>query len=228
MPNSNMSKAGSIAARPRETGDETGADGIDSVREHDRHSAGRLLAMPPLSGLPWPARHLVPARPIRPHILTIAIRSPAAQRMSMRTLRPSIQPSCCKPPKNDAMRACASRSFAAGLISTPMRRIRSACCARATNGQAAAAPPSSVMNSRRLIRSPRRRGRAAWVQLAGPEPGPRSAISRSDRPIGNYQETSFWHCRTMEMHDFPFRAALGDNKCDTSGIAKGLAVQHAC
>jgi uncharacterized protein YchJ len=28
------------------------------------------------------------------------------------------------------------------------------CCARATNGHAAAALPSSVMNSRRLIRSP--------------------------------------------------------------------------
>ena len=47
------------------------------------------------------------------------------------------------------------------------------------------------------------------------------------RPTGTCQETSFWHCRTMEMHDFPFRAALGDNKRDTSGIAKGLAVQHA-
>ena len=30
-----------------------------------------------------------------------------------------------------------------------MRRIRSACCARAASGHAAAAPPSSVMNSRR-------------------------------------------------------------------------------
>ena len=35
------------------------------------------------------------------------------------------------------------------------------CCARAASGQAAAAPPNSAMNSRRLIRSPRRRGRAA-------------------------------------------------------------------
>jgi hypothetical protein len=36
------------------------------------------------------------------------------------------------------------------------------CCARAVRGQptaVAAAPPSSVMNSRRFIRSPRRRGR---------------------------------------------------------------------
>jgi hypothetical protein len=33
----------------------------------------------------------------------------------------------------------------------------SPCCARVASGQAAAAPPSSVMNSRRFIRSPRRR-----------------------------------------------------------------------
>ena len=37
-------------------------------------------------------------------------------------------------------------------MSTPMRRIRSACCARAVSGHAAAAPPSSVMTSRRLNR----------------------------------------------------------------------------
>ena len=49
------------------------------------------------------------------------------------------------------MRACPSGSSAARLMSTPMRRIRSACCARAASGHAAAAPPSSVMNSRRLV-----------------------------------------------------------------------------
>ena len=39
-------------------------------------------------------------------------------------------------------------------MSTPMRRIRSLCCARAASGHAAA-PPTSVMNSRRLIVAPR-------------------------------------------------------------------------
>ena len=38
---------------------------------------------------------------------------------------------------------------AAVFMITPMRRIRPACCARAATGHAAAAPPSSVMNSRR-------------------------------------------------------------------------------
>src|SRR5262249_18633756 len=37
--------------------------------------------------------------------------------------------------------------------------------ARAARGHAAAAPPSSVMNSRRVIRSPRRRGRATRIRF---------------------------------------------------------------
>src|SRR6266436_1207093 len=39
-------------------------------------------------------------------------------------------------------------------MSTPMRRNRSPCCARAASGHAAAAPPRSDMKVRRLIRSP--------------------------------------------------------------------------
>jgi hypothetical protein len=36
-----------------------------------------------------------------------------------------------------------------------------------------------------------------------------------------------WHRRPMEVYDFPIRAALSDNECNTSRIAKGLAIQHA-
>ena len=39
-----------------------------------------------------------------------------------------------------------------------MRRIRSACCARAASGHAAAAPPRRLMNSRRRISAPKLRG----------------------------------------------------------------------
>jgi hypothetical protein len=49
-------------------------------------------------------------------------------------------------------------SLSASAVNTPMRRMLS--CPRAATGHAAAAPPSSDMNSRRFIRSPRRRGRA--------------------------------------------------------------------
>jgi hypothetical protein len=55
----------------------------------------------------------------------------APQRVSIRTLRPSVQPNCCSPCRNAAMRACPSGSFAAVDISTPICRTRSGCCARA-------------------------------------------------------------------------------------------------
>ena len=51
-----------------------------------------------------------------------------------------------------------SGSSAAVLISTPIRRIRSPCCALAVSGHVAAAPPMSVMKSRRFTRLPRRHG----------------------------------------------------------------------
>jgi hypothetical protein len=38
----------------------------------------------------------------------------------------------------------------AAVAGGPMRRTRSGCCARAASGHATAAPPSSVMNSRRF------------------------------------------------------------------------------
>ena len=90
--------------------------------------------------------------------------SPAPRRYSIRTLRPSIQPNWCSPCSNAARRARTSVSSAsvADPMSTPMRRTPSPCCARAASGHAAA-PPSSVMNSRRLTRSPRRRGRAVLL-----------------------------------------------------------------
>jgi hypothetical protein len=50
-----------------------------------------------------------------------------------------------------------------GAPRNPMVGTFPACCARAMSGHAAAAPPSSVMNSRRLTRSPRRRGQGAEV-----------------------------------------------------------------
>jgi hypothetical protein len=46
-------------------------------------------------------------------------------------------------------------------LSKPMVCVFPVCCARAANGHAAAAPPRSVMNARRFIRSPRLRWRAA-------------------------------------------------------------------
>src|SRR6516164_6779033 len=49
------------------------------------------------------------------------------------------------------MRASPSGSRSARFINTPIRRIRSPCCARAASGHATAAQPSSDIKSRRLI-----------------------------------------------------------------------------
>ena len=63
------------------------------------------------------------------------------------------------------------RSSAAVVMSTPIRRIPvTFCCAQARIGQAAAAPPSSVMNSRRLMRV-----LAGWP-----------ASARTSKPWGNF------------------------------------------
>jgi hypothetical protein len=51
-----------------------------------------------------------------------------------------------------------------------MRRLPSGCCARAVTGHAAAAPQSSVMNSRRLMLNPlqsRFTARSACHRVAG-------------------------------------------------------------
>src|SRR5499427_9006707 len=80
---------------------------------------------------------------------------PAPQRVSTCTLPPSCQPNCCSACTNAASQAwpCSASVF----ISTPMRRIRSGCCARAGSGNAAADPAIPWMKSRRRIAAPRLR-----------------------------------------------------------------------
>src|SRR5262249_37834166 len=78
--------------------------------------------------------------------------SRAPQRVSICTLRPMVQPDSASVCKNAPMRACDSASSDENGKSTPMRRIFSRWCARAASGHAAA-PPSIVMNSRRLARN---------------------------------------------------------------------------
>src|SRR5262245_38959691 len=68
----------------------------------------------------------------------------------MRTLRPSDHPRFSSPRRNPASRAVISGSSSAKGASTAIRRIWSGCSARAASGHAAA-PPMSVMNSRRLM-----------------------------------------------------------------------------
>ena len=67
-------------------------------------------------------------------------RSPAAQRYSIRALRPTAQPASCSPCRNAARRICDSGSSALVPMSTPIRRMRSPCCACAASGNPTAAP----------------------------------------------------------------------------------------
>jgi hypothetical protein len=63
-----------------------------------------------------------------------------------------------------------------------MRLIRAACCARAVSGHAVAAPPRSVMNSRRLMLVPRGLEQGIVAAQGGPLEGVRSG-GVADRPV---------------------------------------------
>ena len=151
---------GDVAARPVEAGDQPGLD-RDRRRSRRRSESSRSR--------PWPR---VPresgSRTARP----LAGRTRSAASAGSRSYRPS-SPSDIRS-RRSGPRQNRFRSGPAGIGSRELRidvgwtqLLRNpitgiaGCCARAASGHAAAAPPSSVMNSRRFIRSPRRRGRAA-------------------------------------------------------------------
>ncbi len=85
-----------------------------------------------------------------------------AQRYSIAMFWPSTYPTSFRPCRKAAM-MCAY-DWGTAALRNPITGIAGR-CARAASGHAAATPPSSsVMNSRRFTRSPRRRGRApSWV-----------------------------------------------------------------
>jgi hypothetical protein len=140
--------------------------------------------------------------------------SSAAQRKSIQMLHPSAHPSCWRPSRNAATKPSPSGH----LRHTPSARrsaSRSPPVVRAVVGQAAA-PPSNVMNSRRLTRSPRRRGfapltdremrgtlqsregpaRRDWLQL-GPSTGSILPLGRragSRRAAGTYSSVNDQQC----------------------------------
>ena len=81
--------------------------------------------------------------------------SPSAQANSIATLWPSTKPDSFKPRRKPAVWGAAC--FSERALRYPITGIV-ACCPRAPSGHAAAAPPMSVMNSRRFnfITSPAR------------------------------------------------------------------------
>jgi hypothetical protein len=135
------SKASDVAAWARQARDQAHADRGADIHEHDRHGGGRLLQRLNC----WGARGQNDVRRERQKLLGISVKASGiacAQRVSIRTLRPSVQPNCCSPCRNAAMRACPSASSGARFMSTPVRCIRSP-SACAASGHVAA-PPSKV------------------------------------------------------------------------------------
>src|SRR5262249_41349306 len=86
--------------------------------------------------------------------------SPRAQRYSMVTFWPSKKPASPRPLRN----ACNTGPVSSGerALKNPISGFDD--CARAENGQAAVAPPSNLMNSRRLIATPDAQD-AAWYRV---------------------------------------------------------------
>ena len=73
---------------------------------------------------------------------------PSAQRYSITTVRPSIQPSSPNRRTKELVQRVQLKEVLAPR--KPMVGSDFSCCARATSGNAAAAPPSSDMNLRRF------------------------------------------------------------------------------
>src|SRR5262245_31019781 len=89
-------KAGGVATRPRQTCDQSGTDRIDEPREHDRHIAVACCSATTIGVVL--AKMTSGASVISPIVsLRMLSASPAPQRVSIRTLRPTAQPRSCNP-----------------------------------------------------------------------------------------------------------------------------------
>ena len=121
------------------------ADRVPAGHEYYRHRRGRLAATPPrrTAGHDHCARERT-----NPLQRRQSIESFSAQRYSIVRSGPR---------RTDFLQALAKRRTRArirtvrGAAEYPITGIRSACCARAASGHAAAAPPSVNMNSRRRM-----------------------------------------------------------------------------
>jgi hypothetical protein len=80
--------------------------------------------------------------------IRVTVCRPASVDPNVVALRPA---ELLESPRNAATKARPSRSLSANPISMPIRCIRSGCCPLAATGHVAAAPPRSVMNSRRFM-----------------------------------------------------------------------------
>ena len=139
-----------VSARFCQAGDETCADRVDDSHKHDRHGAGRRSNGATVGGHYQPRECPALARPIPPRVYECRRLWPSG--VDPRSA-PSLQPNC--------FRACV-KPRGGPVLPHRQRHIHEHadashafnCCARAANGHATAAPPSSVMNSRRSMQPP--------------------------------------------------------------------------
>src|SRR5262249_59361675 len=123
-----------LATKPWPTGSAAFANTMGTVRVVCRNAL--------TSGLPLATKTSGVSASSSAAYLRMRSASPAPQRASIRRFVPTVHPNCCRPCANAMRRACPSESSAVKGSSTPTRRMRSGCCARAASGNAAA-PPSS-------------------------------------------------------------------------------------
>ena len=107
------------------------------------------VARRPTTAPNWPRGCRVASRPAPWR--APALPSPAGQRYSISTSRPGDHLKSSTFRCNAAACFCPSGSLATRAISTPIRRMRSGCCARAASGHVAAMPPSAAISCRRSI-----------------------------------------------------------------------------
>src|SRR5262249_48333700 len=153
---------GGVAARPSQAINKTRADRVGDVYEYDRHGARRLQQ--------WRHDRVAGAkddvRRERGQLLGVlanvgcVTQGPAITHLHVAADEPTqwLHPLLKRLDAGLRVRIAGVRPPERRLI----RRIPLPCCARAASGHAAA-PPSSDMNTRRLLtRPPRRRGRASY------------------------------------------------------------------
>ena len=143
-------QAGDVAARSRQARDQAAANRVRRRREHDRDDRCRLLCRENGWGcLRDDDIDLEPDELGRD--LGVALAA---------SLRPAIldrdgatlDPAEFAQPLHKSGDPYGSRAEGVAAPRNPMVGSFAGCCARAASGHAAAAPPSSVMNSRRLMR----------------------------------------------------------------------------
>ena len=160
--------AGDIAARPVEAGDEANSDRVGADREHDRNRRGggfrgKRRSVARCDDHCHLAADQIGRQRWQPIVLILR---PAVFDRDVLTfdIAGLLQ----------ALTECGHTKARAAAGGPPLRKPITGiagCCARAASGHAAA-PPSSVMNSRRFTRSPRRRAGSVRAVFRARAPSP--------------------------------------------------------